>query len=217
VGLITGTYSASTAITNMGITAAAIGAQAAGSYAASGSNSDITALNNTNGVGFGVAPTGSINAAVQTKDGVKFPSTAVTSTDPNVLDAYAEGTFTPTLLLNGGTTGQSYLVQLGWYTKVGNRVFFNLQVYSASLGSGVGAVAIGGLPFTSQATSYAVNSVSVMFGNFNAGFTSPLYAKIDPGTTQVNFWKVSGGTTTALQNTDVGSSSFFMISGQYLI
>ena len=48
-------------------------------------------------VGFGIVPTAGINAAVQTKDGVKFPATQVASTDPNVLDDYEEGSLLPGL------------------------------------------------------------------------------------------------------------------------
>jgi len=82
--------------------------------AASGTNTDITALNSTNGVGFGVAPTGGINAAVQTKDGVKFPATAVLSTDANVLDRYVEGSYTGTATgFTANPTGTINYVRIG--------------------------------------------------------------------------------------------------------
>ena len=76
--------------------------------------------------------------------GLQFPSTQVSSSDPNTLDDYEEGTFTPTL---GGATAYTY--QDGTYTKIGNRVWFNIRMQaSAATGDGTNWF-IGNLPFTS--------------------------------------------------------------------
>jgi hypothetical protein len=44
----------------------------------------------------------------------------------NHLDDYEEGTFTPTV--SSGITSPTYAVQTGRYTKIGNRVFYDLYI-----------------------------------------------------------------------------------------
>jgi hypothetical protein len=180
-----------------------------------GVNADITQLNWANGVGFGTAPLSGINASITLSGGIKFPAVPVASSDPTTLDGYAEGTFTPTLLLGGSSTSQSYLVQVGWYTRIGNRVFFNCQVYSALLGSGTGAVTIGNLPYTVLSTSYNENPCVVNFGNTSGSLQ--IQGSAYPGTTTVVLSKTSAGSTTALQKTDLTNSSYIIISGQYML
>lgn len=92
VGLITGTYSASTAIANMGITPAAIGAQAAGSYATSGANTNITSLTGLTGaLGWGAGGGGFVTQLTS-------KSTSVT------LNAYSGVIQTNNAALLAGTT-----------------------------------------------------------------------------------------------------------------
>ena len=68
----------------------------------------------------------------------------------NQLDDYEEGTFTPAYDAGGGVTF-SYPQQYGWYTKIGDKVTFELylQAHASSITSGNGgnSVSITGLPF----------------------------------------------------------------------
>ena len=67
-----------------------------------------------------------------------------------LLADYEEGTFTP-IIRGTSTVGTgTYSTQQGAYTKIGNRVFFNLElIWTAH--TGVGNMVVGGLPFTSDA------------------------------------------------------------------
>lgn len=78
---------------------------------------------------------------------IKFPATQVPSDDPNTLDDYEEGTFTPTVF--GGTTPgkTTYGTRSGKYTKVGNVVMIDVRITVTSM-DGTGALYIGGLPFS---------------------------------------------------------------------
>ena len=67
--------------------------------------------------------------------GIKFPAAQVASSDPNTLDDYEEGTFTPTLSFGGGTTGIAYNSRVGRYQKVGNTVTVWINIQLASKGS----------------------------------------------------------------------------------
>jgi hypothetical protein len=65
-----------------------------------------------------------------------------------LLDDYEEGTFTPVVQGSGSAGTATYTAQVGRYTRVGNRVMFNLTViYSGH--TGTGNIYITGLPFTS--------------------------------------------------------------------
>jgi hypothetical protein len=71
-----------------------------------------------------------------------FPATQVPSSDPNTLDDYEEGSWTPTL---GGTT--TYGIRTGTYTKIGRVVHAHLNDFAiTTLGTG-SATQVDGLPF----------------------------------------------------------------------
>lgn len=72
---------------------------------------------------------------------IKFPATQNPSANPNTLDDYEEGTWTPTL---GGTT--TYTVQTGAYTKIGRSVHLSCTLTINTIGTG-STLQISGLPF----------------------------------------------------------------------
>lgn len=99
---------------------------------------------------------------------VVFPSVQVPSSDPNVLDDYEEGTFTPAFAATGCTF--SYAVRTGRYVKVGKLVRFDLELELNTTGNTLtaSALSITGLPFTSGASGavFAVswrNSTSALY------------------------------------------------------
>jgi hypothetical protein len=79
---------------------------------------------------------------------IAFPATQVTSADANTLDDYEEGTWTPALTFGGGSTGITYSVQLGRYTKIGRIVHVQFRITLSAKGSSTGAAVLNGLPFT---------------------------------------------------------------------
>lgn len=64
-----------------------------------------------------------------------------------LLGWYEEGAWTPTLSFGGASVGITYGTQTGKYTRIGNRVFFNLIIILTSQGSSTGGASISGLPF----------------------------------------------------------------------
>jgi len=144
-----------------------------------------------------------------------FPGAAVLSADPNTLDDYEEGTFTPTILL-GGTPVTSYNYQNGYYTKIGNRMFFNLYVDVNVIGAGIGAVTIGGLPGTALADARSDSSVSV-FADYLTGLTGQhLIGIIAPSTSSVAIFYLLNTRATALPHTVMDEAdTVFKITGTY--
>jgi hypothetical protein len=96
---------------------------------------------------------------------LKFPATQVASADPNTLDDYEEGTWTPTNSL-GITTSTS----TAHYVKIGLTVYLALFLNINSNSNG-GSFIITGLPF-------ALGDGSASVGCFNNTGT-PLYAYMD--------------------------------------
>ena len=92
----------------------------------------------------------------------------------NILANFVDSTaFTPVLEFGGGTTGITYVVQEGSYTRIGNMVFANIVIHLSSQGSSTGAATITGFPFTATLNrqAFAVgqwNSITFSANNFLA-------------------------------------------------
>jgi len=75
-----------------------------------------------------------------------FPATAVPSADPNTLDDYEEGTWTPTLT---GWTNSGTPTVTGIYNKIGRQVLFTVKIVPATnISATLNTSTIAGPPFT---------------------------------------------------------------------
>ena len=83
------------------------------------------------------------------------------NTDANTLDDYEEGTFTLTATGSTGSAGTYASSSEGRYTKIGNTVFFGVQVNVTNRGSWSGYLSFTGLPFTSQSGAHHPISVGM--------------------------------------------------------
>jgi hypothetical protein len=85
---------------------------------------------------------------LQLSSGITFPATQVAATDPNTLDDYEEGTWTPTQ--GGGLTVVGAFSSVGNYTKIGKTVIYAGYVVGATsvAFNPAGGILAGGLPFS---------------------------------------------------------------------
>jgi len=81
---------------------------------------------------------------------LKFPATQNASSDPNTLDDYEEGTWTPTMDRSGSSPTVSYSQRYGTYTKIGRMVWVFWDITASSVSGGSGVATISGLPFYSN-------------------------------------------------------------------
>jgi hypothetical protein len=149
---------------------------------------------------------------------VSFPATQVASADPNTLDDYEEGTFTPVLTFGGASTGITYVIQGGTYTKVGNTVFYNITIRLSSKGSATGVAAVTGLPFTPGGTTSAIYPAVLSdagSGSDFTGLTSPVSANGTQGSTSISILSSGSTGTAALTNTAFTNTTKIGISGFY--
>ena len=82
----------------------------------------------------------------------------------NALDDYEEGTWTPVFGSTGGDfTSITYSLQVGNYTKIGNRVYFEcrLQKSAHTLGTASGGLLVSGLPYVVHSPTGIGGSVAL--------------------------------------------------------
>lgn len=144
---------------------------------------------------------------------ITFPSTQVPSANPNTLDDYEEGTFTPTITFGGASVGITYSSQVGVYTKIGNLVTIGIAIVLTNKGSSTGAAMVGGLPF--NVTSADTFPLNYQANNMAATAATDLQAQALASTTTISLVRFAAGAGTAMTNTDFNNNTVTRISGQY--
>jgi len=141
--------------------------------------------------------------------GITFPASQAASSDPNTLDDYEEGTWTP------GISGRTFSNVFGMYRKIGSCVY----VYGDCNGinSSITDPELTGLPFAST------NSSSAQYGGYfaipePAGWTlssgyAYLYYRVNKNSTSGLFLQGDGRNHTS--GTSIGTSGNFRFSGFY--
>ncbi len=145
-----------------------------------------------------------LQVGVMNLQGVKFPATQNPSSNPNTLDDYEEGTWTP--VVKGSSTAGTYELALaeGKYTKVGNTVAISCRIKAASsvTGGGTGTLTVSALPFTYNGNLAAAEA----FVN-GTSFTGS-YAAVQKVTSGVSGDLVLSGVANTGTVTDVPIANF---------
>jgi len=143
-------------------------------------------------------------------DGLQFPATQVASSNANCLDDYEEGSWTPVISGDGGTSGQTYGTQVGRYIKVGRLVVCPYEVSLTVEGVITGNVQISGLPFTAEAaTTRPIHAIE--WGNTATNWVFVVGLTLETTT----FCYVRGAQAAAgnadlnLLAADIGNNTFF--------
>lgn len=148
--------------------------------------------------------------------GIVFPATQNPSSDPNTLDDYKEGTWTPTVIGTSTAGTATYTYQTGKYTKIGRQVFVECFL-NWSAGTGTGDLRIDGLPFavSNSPTTYPAATIGRINNvTLTAGAVPQAY--FEPGLTQIVLnQSVSGGGAAATIAYD--GSGLIMVSGTYTV
>ena len=123
---------------------------------------------------------GAISAA---GTGIAFPATQLPSTNPNTLDDYEEGTWTPSL---GGTA--TYTTQQGRYLKIGKQVTVIGEIQVNTLGTG-STNSIFGLPFNPVSVSGSgIFGTGACFFQSISGTAATMTASVAPGVSWVTLY-----------------------------
>lgn len=126
---------------------------------------------------------------------------------------YTEGTFTP--VVEGTTTAGvgTYVSQVGRFTRIGNRVLFDIQV-EWTAHTGTGNIRIAGLPFTSVAGIRSISPVEA--GNLTIPAGSTILGRISQSNSflTLNIVPSGGGSMTPVA---MDGSANVYISGAYSV
>lgn len=172
--------------------------------------------------------------AASTGTGAAVRATSPTLTTPNLgvasatsltfgggaLSAYvADTAFTPGISFGGGTTGITYSAQDGKYSRIGNIVFFRLQVTLSSKGSSTGSALITGLPLAAandtRSTSCAVARVSGINLDTAGGYYT-VSARVNANSTTIQLEENGDNVTNAdLTDADLSNASSINLAGFY--
>jgi len=147
---------------------------------------------------------------LQVSNGITFPATQSACSDPNTLDDYEEGTFTPTLQFGGAATGITYGVQLGRYTKVGRLVTATFAIRLTSKGSSTGNATVS-LPFSTD--EYALPHLNGYPGV--AGFGSIGSLGFSAGSIGAAGYLTNTTTNAYLTNTSLSNTSDIIMTISY--
>lgn len=113
-----------------------------------------------------IAPNGT--GVTEIANGITFDTT-------NVLKNYVTATpWTPVLTFGGGSTLITYAVQTGFYLRIGNLVFVEMEILLTSKGTSTGDAVITGLPLPVAINSF-MNSRWALI-TFDATYTTAITA-----------------------------------------
>lgn len=147
---------------------------------------------------------------------IPFPATPVPSSDPNTIDDFEEGTFTPSITFaTPGNLAVSYSVQVGRYSKLGRwvTVSFGLATSSFTHTTASGQLQIPGLPFTSLNVGYSNNAVLRFQGINKAGFSSVFGVLAGASTTLIMQASGMGVNVGGVSTADVASGGTVTLYG----
>ena len=135
----------------------------------------------------------------------------------NGLSDYEEGTFTPSF--TGGITGSSYEDQNGTYVKIGQLVFFALEldITNGAASANGNQIKIDNIPFVSAAASpmvYGQGGAWVTFNNNFYNVDTGIYLEIPTNTNQIRLYRGSGNNL-AGNDTGVNAQNNLHIAGCY--
>jgi hypothetical protein len=186
----------------------------AGSLLVAGASTDFT-LRSDNALTFGsggpyermrITPGGVLELS---QGQVKFPASQVASSDPNTLDDYEEGTWTPTPKYGGNNVGMVF-TSAGRYIKIGKLVMVQAQINITNNGSSTGNLTIDGMPFVNSGGEICAAFIGdgLIFTGASLGViwssTSILYVANQTGGTG----SLGGWATTSQNNISSGTKSF---------
>lgn len=160
------------------------------------------------GLGTTLALEGATSAA---GTGIAFPATQFPSTNPNTLDDYEEGTWTPSLTIGASAAGITYSFREGRYTKTGRVYHFTAQIVLTSKGVNVGTAQVIGLPFTAGSATDDFFMARIVGATSQPGMCS---AWLFGNTTSMTLCKpgTTGGPA-IVTNTDLTNTTEILITG----
>ena len=156
-------------------------------------------------------------ASAQTGTGITFPATQSASSDANTLDDYEEGTFSPAIAGTSAAGTPTYASdgQIGRYTKIGNRCYFNIWLNWTNISGATGTLRASNLPFNTKSVTGAYSCVTVYMDasvTLGAGGVVQGYLPTNDNYVYLSYYTSGGSNANGISIDTVGA---LMISGHY--
>jgi len=155
-----------------------------------------------------------ISAIIGANGQFPFPATANPSADPNTLDDYEEGLWTPALTFGNASVGLTYYATYGRYTKVGRTVSVMGMIQLTAKGSSTGAARLAGLPFLSQGTIFGTPA-SIGYYSALASMTGPPMGSVYDGSSLIELYHGGGNSVSVLTATNFTNNTQLMFGATY--
>lgn len=143
---------------------------------------------------------------LQVSNGITFPATQSSCSDPNTLDDYEEGTWTPTTNSPGGLS----FTGTPKYTKIGRQVTINVETVAFPATTNAATLTLAGLPFLCDSNNNGTASLIC-----NNSYLQKLL--IVASTTTIYFYSSAGTSTTTITNGTSGTPSVYALSCTYFV
>lgn len=139
-----------------------------------------------------------------------FPATQNPSSNPNVLDDYEEGTWTPVVGRYPSSPEVTYTWQSGDYVKIGRLVFISAYIsISGVTTAGSGLNQVRGLPF--QPVGAAYQNTGAVFYNSALSTSTAMSVSTHPDDNCLYFKDATRGQTPMNVNWEAGHLSFCLV------
>tara|TARA_R110000787_G_scaffold128304_1_gene240016 strand:+ start:710 stop:1498 length:789 start_codon:yes stop_codon:yes gene_type:complete len=180
----------------------------------------ITRFNGTGGSALqgytSLSPTVSDDGVITLTSGaLKFPASAIASSNENTLDDYERGVYQPSVTFGGNSVDVAYAAtRYGYYTKIGNQVSIWGRVELTNKGSSTGQLKITGLPFD------PANGAPISAGGYlsQLTFSGPITILVAAGGTSLDFYETaSNAGATTMTQADVNNTAVIGWTGTYSI
>jgi len=158
--------------------------------------------------------------AANTFTGVQAMSNGISLGGGTTLANYLEGTWTPVIGGSTSESGQSYALQVGTYTRIGNRYLVSGVVQLSTAGTINGTyMYLKGFPATPSVASGMIAAVGLTpNGTLGANWIDIPRAYHATGTSFYGYGRKAATAASVLDlvaPADIGNSTSFIISGQY--
>jgi len=123
--------------------------------------------------------------------------------------------FTPSINFGGGSTGITYTTQSGSYTRIGNIIFFSINIELSSKGTSTGVAFIGGFP-TNAVAGQGTLTIPYASSTITSGYDN-MVTIIAPGNWALFYSNTTSGALTNVQDTNFTNTSIIRFNGFYFV
>ena len=135
------------------------------------------------------------------------------SSNPLMLDWYQEGTFNPVVAFGGSSVGVTYATRVANYTRIGNRMMFDIYINLSSKGGLTGDMTIGGFPYPLSPSGTSTGNLSISLQGVDGIGSANIDGLFNTTTTAIARYINSSGNAVNVTAANMRDNSLIFLSG----